>query len=125
MGKTEHSNKDFHNNGVEDGVKSPFEASEKALTETNNKTGEVFLKKKRGRPSQATLALREKKRQEALARGEQEPELKRKRNKPKKISENTTSGEDKSKKKKRKKKSGKKKRRKENVLQKTSSRKKG
>ena len=103
--KTEHSNKDFHNNGVEDGVKSPFEASEKALTETNNKTGEVFLKKKRGRPSQATLALREKKRQEALARGEQEPELKRKRNKPKKISENTTSGEDKSKKKKRKKKS--------------------
>ena len=64
----------------------------------------MSIKKKRGGPSQATLALREHKRQETLARGEQDPELKRKRNKPKKISNKTSSGEDKSEKKKRKKK---------------------
>ena len=102
--KEEISNKDFSNNGVEDGVESSFGASEIPGIETNNNTGDVSIKKKRGRPSQATLASREHKRQEALARGEQDPELKRKRNKPKKISDKTSSGEDTSEKKKRKKK---------------------
>merc|ERR1712210_189549 len=35
--------------------------------------------KKRGRPSKAEVAQREKERQEAIARGEPDPELKRKR----------------------------------------------
>ena len=43
--------------------------------------------KKRGRPSRADLALREKERQEALARGEPDPELKRKRRKPLKLND--------------------------------------
>merc|ERR1711988_640871 len=42
----------------------------------------VSTVKKRGRPSRADLALREQERQEALARGEPDPELKRKRRKP-------------------------------------------
>ena len=43
--------------------------------------------KKRGRPSRADLALREQERQEALARGEPDPELKRKRRKPLKLND--------------------------------------
>jgi len=43
--------------------------------------------KKRGRPSRADLAVREKERQEAMARGEPDPELKRKRRKPIKLND--------------------------------------
>merc|ERR1711994_108771 len=41
-------------------------------------------KKRRGRPTRAEMAEREKDRQEAIARGEPDPELKRKRRKPNK-----------------------------------------
>jgi len=47
----------------------------------------VSTVKKRGRPSRADLALREQERQEALARGEPDPELKRKRRKPLKLND--------------------------------------
>merc|ERR1712181_56879 len=43
--------------------------------------------KKRGRPSRQDLALREQERQEAIARGEPDPELKRKRRKPMKLND--------------------------------------
>jgi len=43
--------------------------------------------KKRGRPSRAEMAEREKERQAAIARGEPDPELKRKRRKPNKLIE--------------------------------------
>ena len=49
--------------------------------------------KKRGRPSRADLAQREEERQQALARGEPDPELKRKRRKPLKMLD-ADSGED-------------------------------
>merc|ERR1712210_352223 len=60
--------------------------------------------KKRGRPSKAEVAQREKERQEAIARGEPDPELKRKRRKPPKLADGASSEEEtKEEKKKRKK----------------------
>merc|ERR1712098_779135 len=47
----------------------------------------VSTGKKGGRPSRADLALREQERQEAIARGEPDPELKRKRRKPLKLND--------------------------------------
>ena len=41
--------------------------------------------KKRGRPTRADMAEREKERRAAIARGEPDPELKRKRRKPAKL----------------------------------------
>merc|ERR1712025_928618 len=49
--------------------------------------GAVSTGKKRGRPSRADLAIREQERQEAMARGEPDPELKRKRRKPLKLND--------------------------------------
>ena len=43
--------------------------------------------KKRGRPSRADLAVREQERQDAISRGEPDPELKRKRRKPQKLND--------------------------------------
>merc|ERR1719460_1182388 len=60
--------------------------------------------KKRGRPSKAEVAQREKERQEAIARGEPDPELKRKRREPPKLADGASSEEEtKDEKKKRKK----------------------
>ena len=57
--------------------------------------------KKRGRPTREALQVREKERQEAIARGEPDPELKRRRRKPNKLkdgaseeSEDVDSGKD-------------------------------
>ena len=50
--------------------------------------------KKRGRPSRADLKEREDARQAALARGEPDPELKRKRRKPNKLIEAASEGEE-------------------------------
>merc|ERR1711874_284951 len=60
--------------------------------------------KKRGRPSKAEVAQREKERQEAIARGEPDPELKRKRRKPPKLADGASSEEDSKEEKKRRKK---------------------
>jgi len=49
--------------------------------------GVMSTGKKRGRPSRADLAIREKERQEAMARGEPDPDLKRKRRKPIKLND--------------------------------------
>merc|ERR1712083_240180 len=74
-------------------------ATKKTLTDGLTESG-----KKRGRPSKAEVAQREKERQEAIARGEPDPELKRKRRKPPKLADGASSEEEtKEEKKKRKK----------------------
>merc|ERR1712130_207413 len=74
-------------------------ATKKTLMEATTESG-----KKRGRPSKAEVAQREKERQEAIARGEPDPELKRKRRKPPKLADGVSSEEEtKEEKKKRKK----------------------
>jgi len=58
--------------------------------------------KKRGRPSRQDLMLREQERQEAIARGEPDPELKRKRRKPMKLNDVDSEEESKEERKRRK-----------------------
>jgi len=58
--------------------------------------------KKRGRPSRADLMQREQERQEAIARGEPDPELKRKRRKPLKLNDGDSEEESKEERKRRK-----------------------
>jgi len=58
--------------------------------------------KKRGRPSRQDLALREQERQEAIGRGEPDPELKRKKRKPMKLNDVDSEEESKEERKRRK-----------------------
>merc|ERR1712066_1169814 len=75
--------------------KTVMEGGQQSVTESG---------KKRGRPSKAELAQREIERQEAIARGEPDPELKRKRRKPPKLADGVSSEEDSKEEKKRRKK---------------------
>merc|ERR1712226_1448684 len=50
--------------------------------------------KKRGRPTKADLAIREKDREDAIARGDPDPELKRTRRKPNKLADGASSEEE-------------------------------
>jgi len=59
--------------------------------------------KKRGRPSKADILQREKEREEAMARGEPDPDLKRKRRKPNKLADGASSEEESKEEKKRRK----------------------
>merc|ERR1712158_306696 len=73
------------------GVNSLPPATKKTVMEGG---GVTESGKKRGRPSKAELAQREIERQEAIARGEPDPELKRKRRKPPKLADGVSSEED-------------------------------
>merc|ERR1711953_1382054 len=83
------------------GVNSLPPATKKTVMEGQ---GVTESGKKRGRPSKAELAQREIERQEAIARGEPDPELKRKRRKPPKLADGVSSEEDSKEEKKRRKK---------------------
>merc|ERR1712060_449474 len=82
------------------GVNSLPPPTKKTVMEGQGVTGSG---KKRGRPSKAELVQREIERQEAIARGEPDPELKRKR-KPPKVADGVSSEEDSKEEKKRRKK---------------------
>merc|ERR1712004_843341 len=83
------------------GVNSLPPATKKTVMEGGSVTESG---KKRGRPSKAELAQREIERQEAIARGEPDPELKRKRRKTPKLADGVSSEEDSKEEKKRRKK---------------------